>query len=86
MDRVTACGDNPTGSFFCNVFVNVKNDVIGIEETSLADIEQYRTDSIGDALKVSQIAQIVQCRTGHPECRDSPSTNTFGEVSGLWIR
>lgn len=41
------------------VYVNVENVEIRKEETRLEDIEQYRTDYIGDATKVSQIAQLL---------------------------
>ena len=41
------------------VYVNVDNIEVRIESTILDDIEQYRTDYIGDAPKVSSIAQLL---------------------------
>lgn len=41
------------------VYVNVDNIEVRIESTILDDIEQYRTDYIGDAPKVSSIAHLL---------------------------
>lgn len=41
------------------VYINVENVEIRIEETNSVDLEQYRTDYIGDAPKVSNIAQLL---------------------------
>lgn len=41
------------------VYVNVDNIEVRIESTILDDIEQYRTDYIGDDPKVSSIAQLL---------------------------
>lgn len=41
------------------VYINVKNIDVRTATTSTADLEQYRTEYIGDAPKVDQIAQLL---------------------------